>query len=75
MMLYKEDVDILRAVIKTRSIHLEDVSNSIVKDKLESVPIKYLFTIPWSKTIAFLKLRELMFYQEKIIMQLFLVTL
>ena len=49
----KEDADILRVATKTRSTHLEDALNSTVKDRLESVPIKYLYTIPWSKTIAF----------------------
>ena len=33
LILYKEDVDILRAVTMTKSSRLEDALNSIIKDR------------------------------------------
>ena len=74
MILYREDADILRVVIRTRSIHLVVALNSTIKDKLESAPIKYLFTIHWIKPIVSSRLKVLMCFQERIIMRLFLVT-
>ena len=73
MILYREDADILRVVIRTRSIHLVAALNLTIKDKSESAPIKYLFTIQWSKPIISSRLKVLMCFRERITMRLFLV--
>ena len=73
MIPYREDADILRVVIRTRSIHLVVALNSTIKDKSENAPIKYLFTIHWIKPIVSSRLKVLMCFRERIIMRLFLV--